>query len=292
MKTRLLIFISALLLLPPAGFLLSGRAWDELAALETRTPDDITATALTLLALLGYTLLVNLLVKLRTGNNPLMMQRNYFLAMSAASAATGWLLVYMSRFGSDWNTAFGGLADMLLGTLLFALLAPAALGTRALIGSFPQLLKTLARGLTLPAPANETSARILSAIAAVGLLGGAALPAQQYWLLWAAPLLLLFALQLLWHESTILHNLKNGDWGRLTCAALAGLIVGNLTILIYQTAGGTPNPVLLAQSGYILFGLLSLQLGDVVAEHWRGIQRTAPVQARKKFPIPVVVKKN
>lgn len=292
MKTRLFIFIASLLLFPPVGFLLSGREWDELAALETRTPDDLTATALTLLAVLGYTLLVNLLVKLRTGNNPLMMQRNYFLTMSAASAATGWLLVYLSRFGADWNTTSGGLADMLLGTLLFALLAPTALGTRALIGSFPRLLKTLARGLPLPIPADETGARTLTAFAALGLLGSAALPTQQYWLIWAAPLLLLFALQLYWHEATILHGLKNGDWGRLVCAILAGLIVGNLTILIYRTAGGSPSPVLLAQSGYVLFGLLSLQLGDVIAEHWRGIQRTVPVQPRKKFPIPVVVKKN
>lgn len=291
MKTKLSIFIAALLLLPPFGFLLSGRGWDELAALETRTSIDLTATALTLIAMLGYTLLVNLAVKLRTGNNPLTMQRNYFLAVSAASAATGWLLVYLSRFGANWVTASGGLADMLLITLLFALLAPAALGTRALIGSFPRLLRALARGLPFPSSADETAARALIAIATIGLLGSAALPAQQGWLLWAAPLSLLFALQLFWHESTILQGLKNGDWGRVTCTAMAGLIVGNLTLLTYQTAGGTPNPVLLAQSGYILFGLLSLQLGDVIAEHWRGTQRPAPIQSRKKFPIPVVVKK-
>ena len=292
MKTRLFIFIASLLLLPPAGFSLSGREWDELVAQQTRTSDDLTATALTLLAVLVYTLLVNLLIKLRTGNNPLMMQRNYFLTMSAASAVTGWLLVYISYFSADWNTTPGGLADILLSTLLFALLVPAVLGTRAVIGSFPRLLKTLAHGLPLPAPADETGARILTACAVLGLLASAALPSPQYWLLWTAPLLLLFALQLYWHEATILHSLKNGDWGRLVCAAVAGLIVGNLTIVFYQTAGGTPSPVLLAQSGYILFGLLSLQLGDVIAEHWRGIQRAVPTQPKKKFPIPVVVKKS
>lgn len=290
MKTRLFIFIAALLLLPPAGFWLGGHEWGELAAQETRAPHD--PVALTLLVLLGYTLLTGLLVKLRTGNNPLVMQRGYYLAMSATGAVTGWLLVYLSRFGTDWATTSGGLLPMLCDTLLFALLAPAVLGTRALIGSFPRLLKALARGLPLPSPANETAALTLTAIAASGLLGGAALPAQQYWLLWTAPLLLLFALQLLWHEGTLFHGLKNGNWGRPVCAALAGLIVGNLAILIYQAAGGVPKPQLLAQSGYILFGLLSLQLGDVVAEHWRGTQRHAPIKPKKKFPIPVVVKKS
>ncbi len=289
MKTRLLIFISALLLLPPAGFLLSGNDWNELFAHSSDATNDLSATAITLLLLSGYTLLTNLLVKLRTGNNPLTTQRNYFLTVSAASAVTGWLLVYLSFFAT--SLAFGGIIELVLDTLLFALLAPAALSTRALLGSFPGLLKLLARGLPIPSPTNETKAMLLVSSAGLGLLGIAAMPSQQSWLLWLAPLLLLFALQLMWHESTILLSLKSGNWSRPVCAALAGLIVGNLTILIYQIAGGIAPSQLLAQTGYLLFGLLSLQLGDVLAEHWRGTQRRTPTQTRKPFPIPVVVKK-
>jgi hypothetical protein len=40
-----------------------------------------------------------------------------------------------------------------------------------------------------------------------------------------------------------------------------------------------------------VFGLLCLQLGDVVAEHWRGKSRSE-VFKRKPFPIPVVSKKD
>ena len=123
---------------------------------------------------------------------------------------------------------------------------------------------------------------------ATPLLGGAAL--QHAWLLWMSPLLLLLALQLLWHESTIFDVLREGDWGRLVCAALSGLIVGNLGVAIYGAAGGmTENNLLSAQSGYLLFGLLCLQLGDVIAEQWRGKTR-AQVFKKKPFPIPVVKK--
>ena len=287
MQTRLMAFVAALLLLPPAGFLLGGHEWAELAASETQ--DNLYATALTLLALLGYTLLAGILVRLRTGNNPLKTQRDYFLAMAAAGAMLVWLLVYLNFYAASWSSLQKNtLWQIALDTLLFALPVPAVLVTRALLGSFRGLLRTLAHGPSLALPRSETAALACAALAAFGLLGGAAL--QHAWLLWMSPLLLLLALQLLWHESTIFDVLREGDWGRLVCAALSGLIVGNLGVAIYGAAGGmTENNLLSAQSGYLLFGLLCLQLGDVIAEQWRGKTR-AQVFKKKPFPIPVVKK--
>lgn len=289
MQTRLMIFVAALLLLPPAGFLLGGHEWAELAADETL--DNLYATALTLLALLGYTLLAGVLVKLRTGNNPLATQRGYFLAMGAAGAMLVWLLVYLNFYAASWSSMQkNSIWQIALDTLLFALPVPAVLVTRALLGSFRGLLKTLARGPDLAMPHGETATIVFASLAAFGLLGGAALPAQLSWLLWLSPLFLLLALQLLWHESTIFDALREGDWGRLVCAALSGLIVGNLGVTIYRAAGGiTESDLLSAQSGYLLFGLLCLQLGDVIAENWRGKTR-AQVFKKKPFPIPVVKK--
>lgn len=287
MQTRLMIFVAALLLLPPAGFLLGGHEWAELAASETQ--NNLAATGTSLLALLGYTLLTGVLVKLRTGNNPLTTQRGYFLTLGAAGAMLVWLLVYLNFYAASWasmqkNTVW----QIALDTLLFALPVPAVLVTRALLGSFRGMLKTLARGPSLPMPHGETAAIVFASLAAFGLLGGAAL--QYAWLLWLSPLFLLLALQLLWHESTILDVLREGDWGRLVCAALAGLVVGNLGVAIYDAAGGmTEDNLFSAQAGYLLFGLLCLQLGDVIAENWRGKTR-AQVFKKKPFPIPVVRK--
>ncbi len=302
MKTRLGIFIISLVLLPLAGWFLSGREWSELfsgstVAGVTDASGNIAAILLTTLMLLGYVLLTNHLIKRRTGNSPMDIQRNYFLWMAAASAALGWLLAYLNLFTATWATTQGHPAvQLLLYTPLFALLAPAVLGTRALLGGFPGLLKRLARSVPVPVPNGETLASVLIPVAALGLLGGAAWPAQLFWLLWLAPLLLLAALQLLWHEGTIFSGLKSGDWGRVICAALAGNFVGNFTAFSYQTNGGdlTGNlsHPLFAQLGYAVFGLLCLQLGDVVAEHWRGKKRGELFRQKKKFPIPVVVKKS
>lgn len=303
MKTRLGIFIFSLILLPLAGLLLSGKEWSEVSTGTSATgipaaAGNIAAILLTTLMLLGYVLLANHMIKRRTGNSPMNIQRDYFVWMAAASAMLGWLLVYLNLYTTSWPTEQGHPAvQLLLYTPLFALLAPAVLNTRALLGGFPGLLKRLARGIPFPTPGGEMLALGLVPIAALGLLGGAAWPVQLFWLLWIAPLLLLLvALQLLWHESTIFSGLKSGDWGRVICAALAGIIVGNLAAISYQMGGGNaisnlPNP-LFAQLGYAVFCLLCLQLGDVVAENWRGKKRNKLFQQKKKFPIPVVVKKS
>lgn len=297
MKTRLGIFVFSLVLLPLAGWLLSGREWSELSAGDSSAPVNIPATLLTTLMLLGYVFLSNHMIKLNTGTNPLKLQGSYFLVMAAAGAVLGWLLAYLNLFAANWSAAQGHpVLQLLLYTPLFALLVPAVLSTRALLGSFPGLLKRLARGIPLPALGGETAAFILVLIAVLGLLGGAAWPARLFWLFWVAPLLLLAALQLLWHEVTVFSSLRTGDWGRVICTALAGIITGNLAVITYQTNGGAleinlPNP-LFAQLGYAVFGLLCLQLGDVIAEHWRGKQRSELFKQKKKFPIPVVVKKS
>ena len=295
MKTRLAIFAATLLLLPYIGMLLSGGQWEDLSH-PAVTPAVATPLFVTLIVLLCYTLLCNLLVAQRSGNNPFKLQRNYFFAVAIASGALGWLLVYLNHFSSSWLTEDTfDIAGTMMQTLLFALLAPAVLSTRALLGSFGALLKYLSRALTLPAPAGDTAAFVLAPLALLGLVGGAAWPASLFWLLWSAPLLLLVTLQLLWHESTIFSGLARGDWGRVVCAALSGLVVGNLAISVYVSAGGSlilqlPNATF-AQLGYAILGLLCLQLGDVIAENWRGKTR-AQVFKKKAFPIPVVVKKD
>ncbi|MEO8342378.1 MAG: hypothetical protein ABI536_01050 [Gallionella sp.] len=279
---------------------MSNQAWREVLTVNfvtnsAATTENIAAILLTTLTLLGYILLINRIIQMQTGNNPIHTQRNYFLWMAVASAVLGWLLAYLNLFTASWSAESGGFAmQLLLYTPLFALLAPAVLCTRALLGTFPGLLKRLARGISLPTVGDETLAVSLAPIAALGLFGGVVWPVQLFWLLWIAPLLLLVVLQLLWHESTIFSGLKSGDWGRVICAALAGIIVGNLTSISYQASGGKlisnlPNS-LYTQLGYAVFGLLCLQLGDVIAENWRGKKRNQVFRQKKKFPIPVVVK--
>lgn len=294
MKTRLSIFVASLLLLPFAGLLLSGGEWDDLASPQN-TPVSFAPLITSFLALLVLILLTNLLVLIRSGNNSFKLQRNYFLAISGASGVLGWLLLYLNHFTGHWLTDISlDTNSAILLTLLYSLLAPAVLSTRALLGSFAGLLKRLSNTLTIPTLPNNTSSLILLTLALAGLAGGGAWPTLLFWLFWSAPLLLLLALQMMWQESTIFAGISRGDWGRLFCAGVSGLIVGNLLKYIFEFAGGSviiqlPN-LAFVQLGFVVFGLLCLQLGDVIAEFWRG--KSDPNAVKKKpFPIPVVVKK-
>jgi hypothetical protein len=294
MKTRLAIFIFSLVLLPPGGLFLSGKEWVDLSASVPAGSENNGAILWTTLILFAYILLTDYMIKRITGNSPINIQRNYYMWMAATSAILCWLLAYLNLFTASWLASQDNPAmQLLLYTPLFALLAPAVLITRALLGSFSDLLKLLAHGLVLPVPGGESIGIFLVSVAVLGLLGGAALPAQLGWLMWLSPLLLLTALQLLWNESTIFSGLKSGDWGRVICAALAGMIVGNLVSIVYSAGDGKQTAALHsmpAQLGYMLFGLLCLQLGDVIAENWRGKKRGSLIPKKKKFPIPVVAR--
>ena len=298
MKIRLGIFVLSLLLFPLLGSLLSGVEWNDLfsccsTAGMSAESRDFQALLLTALVLLGCISLINYILKLRNGNSPFAAQRGYFLVMAAAGAVLGWLLVYLNLFAGSWSGEPGNsAAQILLRTLLFSLLLSAVLSIRGLLGSFTNLLKFFSRNIALPAIGNETLVLLLIPMATLGLLGGAVWPEKLFWLMWLAPLFLLISLQLFWNEGTIFSNLKSGGLGRLVCAALSGLVLGNLAVICYRLAGGNlqtgfHNP-LFVQLGYAVFGLLCLQLGDVMAENWRGKGRGKVHQKKKKFPIQVV----
>ncbi|TNC97025.1 MAG: hypothetical protein FD121_997 [Gallionellaceae bacterium] len=293
MKTRLALFVSALLLLPFAGLLLSGGDWSEL---DTTTDlhansSPLIVVILTLLALLW---LANRMLAARSGNTPLTVQRNYFSAMALAGSVLGWLLLYLNHYVATWlSFAEFDLVSAVLLTLVFAILTPAVLLTRAWLGSFPSLLKRFAHLHTLPVPRNDTATFVLLAWVLLLLMSCTAWPTYITGMLWFAPLFLLFVLQMLWGESTILAGVPHGDWGRVACTALAGIIIGNLALGAFLLSGGELQHIpglSFVQLGFALFGLTCLQLGDVIAEAWRGKTR-AEVFKKKSFPIPVVVKK-
>lgn len=296
MKTRLGIFIFVVLALPFFGLMLSGGAWSELEA--RGLPGDATivnppATLLTTLMMAGYIVFINHLNKLVTGQQPFKGQTQFLLWVGVASAVMGWLAIYLNLFVATWATQSSNpVMQALLYTPLLALLAPAVLCTRAFIAALPNVLKMLSSRHTFTPPPADKLAYIFITLAAVGLAGGATWPAQMTLLFWLAPLLLLAGLQLLWSESTIFSSLKSGEYGRIICAALAGSIVGNFALFAYVSNGGllTIASSSLKQIGLLVFGLLCMQLADVVAENWRGKKRS-DLYKKKKFPIPVVVKK-
>lgn len=297
MKTRLGIYAFLLLAFPLAGLYLSGMDWSELDARVLQGDANIVnppATLLTTLMLAGYIVFINHLNKLMNGNQPFKGQLNYLLWVGGAGALLCWMLVYLNTYVASWASQPGNpLMQGLLYTPLFALLAPAVLHTRAFIAALPNVLKVTSSRHTFTPPGADKLAYGLLGLGSLFLLSAATLPSAYALLAWLAPLLLLMGLQLLWNESTVFSGLKTGDNGRMLCAALAGVVVGNFVLFAYHSNGGLTllESGWITQLGLLLFGLLCMQLADVLAENWRGKKRS-DLYPKKKFPIPVVVKKN
>jgi hypothetical protein len=289
MKIRLPLFTAAVLLLPSLALLLSNQDWPQANIIG----GNVALPALfSSIALLAITSLLDTLSFRRSGSSLLRTQRLYTFGLSVTGAVLCALLACLNIFSPLWVSPLSRPAEILLGAFFGSLLLPAVLVMRLWLSGFPALLRGLTRTLALPAAQAEPVAALLLLATLVGLLGGTVWPTQLGWLLWLSPLMLLIALQLLWHESSVFSGLKNGDWSRVILGAASGILVSGSTLSIYKLTGGA---LYITTSAWLFtlllaaFGLLCLQLGDVIAEQWRGKKR-ADVFKRKPFPIPVVTK--
>lgn len=292
MNIRLAAFVITLLFLPPLALSLSGQELDVFAPVAGAV---WLPTLFGTLAIIAFSILLDTLTFHRTRHSLLRSQRSYLLWSGVAGAVTGMLLAYLNLFVGAWFTPAGSeAATLLLAALCGIALMPAVLITRLWLAGLPGLVRLSTRKFALPALPAEAAALLLLLAALIGLLGGPIWADRLSWLLWLSPLLLLVALQLLWHESTVFSGLQQGNWSRIFLGAASGIAVGGIALATYLLSGGTIY--LTANTwqlivGLAQFGLLCVQIGDVVAENWRGKKR-ADVFKKKPFPIPVVTKKD
>ena len=289
MRNRLTAFVVAPLFLPPLALTLAGQEWEAPAPIAGAV---WLPTLLATLALFACGFLLDTLTFRRTGHSLLRAQRGYLLWSSVAGAVTGMLFAWLNLFSGSWFTPGASeTAALLLATLIGSALLPVVLVARLWLAG---LVKLGTRRFALPALPAEAAARSLLFAALVGLLLGTIQMAYLSWLFWLSPLLLLVALQLLWHESTVFSGLAQGDWSRVLLGAISGIMVGGIALGAYRLSDGavyfTAHTWQL-MLGFAFFGLLCLQIGDVIAEHWRGKPR-GEVFKKKPFPISVISKKD
>jgi hypothetical protein len=290
---RLALFGAALLLLPLLAILLAGQDWPAATMIVGHLTRPLLLSCL-LLAVVAVVL--DTLTRLRTGSSLLLKQRAYLLWCAGAGATSAVLLAWLNLFVTSWiSPALSNAQMLLLSALAGAIMLPAVLITRLWLAGFNGLSRSCSRLPALPVAGAEQSAALLLLLALIGLLSGSVWPEKMFWLLWPAPLLLLAALQLLWHESTVFSGLKQGDWSRVVLGSAAGILVAAFVLASYRLYGGAlyiRHATAFVGFAFAAYGLLCLQLGDIVAEHWRGKSLLQTFQSKKPFPISVVSKKD
>lgn len=292
MIVRLAVFAFAVFALPPLALLVAG---SDLPG-ETLYPGDDAGPMLAAIcatAALGW--LFDSLTRQRKKHSLLHSERRYVQWLAVCGAIAAPLLSWMNAYAPAWLTeTAGSVQTLVLNGLLGAVLLPTVLILRNWLGGLPGLVKFGSRRFALPAVPPQSAIPLLLLAGFAGLMGGAVRPDNLFWLYWTAPLALLSALQLMWHESTVFADLKSGNWHRIVLGALSGLLTGAAMLTAYHLAGGNLIALLPRWTipfGLMLYGLLCLQIGDIVAESRRGKKR-GDVFKKKTFPIPVVVKKD
>lgn len=178
---------------------------------------------------LGYIVVVNALVQLRTGAAPLTRTPGRFLALFPLSTAFWWVFEYLNQFVGNWHY-LGTVADspghyLTAASLPFSTVLPAVFSTWVLLASLPRTHAGL--GAAWPVPGRQSHWGLMGLIfGLVGLVGIGLWPRWTFPLLWLAPGLVLIGLQLWRSRSNPLSGLAGGDWRVPWLAALAGLICG------------------------------------------------------------------
>lgn len=180
---------------------------------------------------LSYIVFINGLCYRRTGRCLLTDRPRLLVLLFPASSLFWWFFEYLNRFTQNWSYhgtgEIHGLSYVLAASLPFATVLPAVLSTRDYLGSFPCLYAGLEDGWRPPRLGVRAVAGLLL-IAALSLLALPLFPMLLYPVLWAAPLVVVIALQALLGEPTALDPVVDGDWRPIWLAALAGLVCGFL----------------------------------------------------------------
>jgi hypothetical protein len=252
--------------------------------------------------LLGLTLLANALTQQRTGSCLLTRRPGFVAALLPAGMLLGWLYHWLNLFLQLWHypDAASALPFALTCTLEYALLLPAVLSLRQWLASFPRLLGSTQRGMTIDGTIDGAVVGwALVAFAALGLVGAAVWPDWIYPLTWTAPLLLALGMAMIGGRLTPFAGIREGDWSRVLLPAGAALMLGGIVQIwgALMGAGWTLTlPLLdgarvlglpaLAYLGFLPLALLAIWLADQIARPWRN----RPLKRFPDFPIKVVIK--
>ena len=229
----------------------------------------------------AFILLVNAFTARRTGRCLMLSRTRSFLLLFPISAGLWWSFEYLNRFVGNWRYAgvagFGAVEYFLFATLPFSTVLPAVLSTRELLLSYPRFDDAFLEWHPV-SPAKPgaigLAALLLSCagLFAVGIVPDAAFP-----LVWIAPPTLLISLAALRGERHALSGIVSGDWRSPASSVLAALLCGFfwemwnygsdakwVYDIPYVNVLHVFEMPLLGYAGYLPFGVLCAEIGDII----------------------------
>ncbi len=179
---------------------------------------------------LGFVISINAITQWRRGSCLVQRTPRLWAALFATSAAFWWLFEWLNRFTHNWHylgiSNYGALGYAVHATLCFSTVLPAVTAVAELLGTLAPWRRAGAAGPPLRWVASRWTGFAFLVIGAAGLFGAGAQPTSFYAALWAAPLALLLADDILAGRRGLAAEVAAGDWRRTATWAVAALGCG------------------------------------------------------------------
>ena len=230
---------------------------------------------------IAFILLVNAFTVRRTGRCLMLSRTRPFLLLFPVSAGFWWSFEYLNRFVGNWRYAgvaeFGALEYFLFATLPFSTVLPAVLSTRELLLSYPRFDGAFREWRPL-SPGHPGAIGLAALfLSCAGLFAVGIVPDVAFPLVWVAPPMLLISLAALRGEPHALSGIASGDWRPASSSVLAALLCGFfwetwnfgstakwVYAIPYVDALHVFEMPLLGYAGYLPFGALCAEIGDIL----------------------------
>jgi len=175
----------------------------------------------------GYILVVDGLVELRTGTSLLTRSSRYFALLFVGSVPFWWIFEWMNRYLDNWHyrtpVNYPGVAYVFLASIAFSTVIPAVLEMSELVASFglgdriPQLPKLRLRPVAIVA---------LHLLGWMMLLSVIAFPHYMFPFAWLSLFFIIEPINALLGQRSIASFVREGNWAALWNIMLATLVTG------------------------------------------------------------------
>ena len=232
---------------------------------------------------ISFIIVVNAILYRKTGNSPLLSQTRGFLLLFPISAFFWWSFEYLNRFLGNW--LYVGCRELsateyvILATLPFSTVLPAVLSVRELIFSSKRFDAAFRNWYRFSPVRPQAVALTAFLFSCAGLLTVGIIPSIVYPLVWVAPPLLLLSFSAFYGKPQALSPIAEGDWRSFVASSFAALFCGFfwemwnsgsmnkwLYEIPYVDAFDIFEMPLLGYAGYLPFGILCAQIGNMVLE--------------------------
>ena len=232
---------------------------------------------------ISFIIVANAFLHRKTGRAPLIARTREFLLLFPTSAFFWWSFEYLNRFLGNWrytgDRPFTTIEYLIFATLPFSTVLPAVLTIRELIFSNARFDAAFRNWVPVSPTRPQLFALAALLLSCLGLLAISAFPNIVYPMVWVSPPLLLISFSALYKRPQALSPIAKGDWRDFVASSFAALFCGffwemwnygSKMIWFYEvpyvSAFFIFEMPLLGYAGYLPFGILCAQIGNMVLD--------------------------